>query len=170
MRNGISAAITSACLVGSAIWCSPNNLSKPWLSEDILEPCALTRAWTLTRACMHLRVTAACFRTCRPRNIAWILTTAFKALNARLACSSKISSKKETLELHIKANQITKKTSIWTSIVQSENSEVILLRLCWFRGCINLTTKRSNPRGLQTMVPKQIVIIWKFTSDSSHWE
>lgn len=54
-------------------------------SMDIRTRRALTRAWTRTRACMHLSVTAACFLTCRPRTRAWSLTTPFKALKALLA-------------------------------------------------------------------------------------
>ena len=74
---------TSACLTGSA---SLHRAYFPsWEFPTFL---ALTRAWTRTRACMHLRVTAACFLTCQPRNIACNLTTAFRALKARLACKS----------------------------------------------------------------------------------
>lgn len=54
-------------------------------SADIWARRARTRAWTLTNACMHLRVIAACFLTCRPRTNACILTIAFNALKALLA-------------------------------------------------------------------------------------
>ena len=80
---------TSACFKRSALLRRSFSIfCTAWPSKDIRTRRALTWAWTRTRACMHLSVTAACFLTCRPRTRAWSLTTPFKALRALLAYTS----------------------------------------------------------------------------------
>ncbi len=61
-----------------------------WPCCDIRTLRALTRACTLTRACIHRRVMAACLRTVCPRTNACSLTSPFNAFKALLACIQKV--------------------------------------------------------------------------------
>ena len=75
---------------------------------------------------MHLKVTAACFLTCRPLTIAWSLTIPFRALNALLAWN-RPSSKTPKLHwcvfyIHIESDR-DKEISVYKETTEGRNGK-----------------------------------------------